>query len=102
MQSDKQLIPRKLLRNIKERLFRNKAIIIYGPRQVGKTTLVNSLFSDLAIKEQDYRYLNGDDFDVREMLSKPNIVKLEGIIGKSKIVFIDEAQRIPACCLKIL
>ena len=95
MQSDKQLIPRKLLRNIKERLFRNKAIIIYGPRQVGKTTLVNSLFSDLAIKEQDYRYLNGDDFDVREMLSKPNIVKLEGIIGKSKIVFIDEAQRIP-------
>jgi len=85
MQSDKQLIPRKLLRNIKERLFQNKAIIIYGPRKVGKTTLVNSLLSDLAIKEQDYRYLNGDDFDVREMLSKPNIVKLEGIIGNPKL-----------------
>ncbi|MEJ5352673.1 MAG: ATP-binding protein [Melioribacteraceae bacterium] len=95
MQFNKQLIPRKLLVNIKNKLFRDKAIIVYGARQVGKTTLINSLLNDLGLQNKDITYLNGDDFDVREILSNPNVVKLEGIIGKSKILFIDEAQRIP-------
>lgn len=101
MQPPKNLIPRKLTENIKSKLFHNKAIIIYGPRQVGKTTLVNSILNDLGLDEKEYTYLNGDDFDVREILSKPNAVKLEGIIGKSKILFIDEAQRIPEIGLVI-
>ena len=43
MQPKKELIPRKLIESIKTKLFRDKAIIVYGPRQVGKTTLVNSI-----------------------------------------------------------
>lgn len=99
MQPNKKLIPRRLIEIIKTKLFRNKAIIIYGPRQVGKTTLVNSILTELEVDDSSYSgktiYLNGDDSDVREILSKPNIVKLDGIIGKAKILFIDEAQRIP-------
>ncbi|MEK6552850.1 MAG: ATP-binding protein [Bacteroidota bacterium] len=99
MPLNKELIPRKLTESIKTKLFRNKAIIIYGPRQVGKTTLVNSILSGLQFDNpslwEKSAYLNGDDSDVREILSNPNIVKLEGIIGKAKILFIDEAQRIP-------
>ena len=99
MQPNKKLIPRRLIEIIKTKLFRNKAIIIYGPRQVGKTTLVNSILTELEVEDSSYTgktiYLNGDDSDVREILSKPNIVKLDGIIGKAKILFIDEAQRIP-------
>ncbi|MBU2585790.1 MAG: ATP-binding protein [Bacteroidetes bacterium] len=99
MQHNKELIPRKLIESIKTKLFRNKAIIIYGPRQVGKTTLVNSILSGIEIDNSSLRektaYVNGDDSDVREILSNPNVVKLEGIIGKAKILFIDEAQRIP-------
>ena len=99
MQPKKELIPRKLIESIKTKLFRDKAIIVYGPRQVGKTTLVNSIISGLEIDNSSLHektaYVNGDDSDVREILTNPNVVKLEGIIGKSKILFIDEAQRIP-------
>ena len=87
-----ELIPRKLKEDIKAKLFRGRAIIIYGPRQVGKTTLVNSILQEL---EEKIVYLNGDDSDVRAALTQPNITKLEGIIGKAKVLFLDEAQRIP-------
>ena len=97
--NNNELITRKLKENIKGKLFKNKAIIIYGPRQVGKTTLVDSILSELQSDNPSFlgktAYLNGDDSDVREILLHPNITKLEGIIGKAKILFIDEAQRIP-------
>ncbi len=56
----KDIIPRKVERIIREQLFKNKAIIIYGARQVGKTTLVEHLIAELQLK---YAYLNGDDFE---------------------------------------
>lgn len=92
MPDNKELVIRKLKENIKAKLFKNKAVIIYGPRQAGKTTLINSILPELG---KQVAYLNGDDSDVREMLSQPNITKLEGIIGKAGLLFIDEAQRIP-------
>jgi hypothetical protein len=88
----KELIPRTLKEAIKAKLFRNKAVIVYGPRQVGKTTLIESILQELQLKTA---YLNGDDADVRETLRQPNVKKLEGIIGNPKLLFIDEAQRIP-------
>jgi len=102
MPLSKKQIPRDLKEKIKAKLFRNKAIILYGPRQAGKTTLVTTILQELQmggpVKEgngERIAYLNGDDSDVREILLQPNITKLEGIIGKAKILFIDEAQRIP-------
>lgn len=85
------MIKRDIKNTIKTKLFKKKALLIYGARQVGKTTLVNEL-----IKETDLPSLNlnGDDSDVRELLEKPNIAKLQNIIGNSKIILIDEAQRI--------
>ena len=88
----KDIIPRKLERIVRDHLFKNKAVMIHGARQVGKTTLVEHLLSTLNLK---YAYLNGDDFDVRERLEQPQIRKLETIIGDAKVLFIDEAQRIP-------
>lgn len=75
-----------------ERLFKGKALIIYGPRQVGKTTFVELLLQN--INDQKVLSLNGDDSDTRELLSKPNITLLQSIIGENTILFIDEAQRI--------
>ena len=93
------LISRKIKESIKSKLFKNKAIIIYGPRQVGKTTLVEMILSELNIGKPDLKNsqitnLNGDDSDIRELLEKPNVVKLKSLIGGAKILFIDEAQRI--------
>ena len=76
---------------IVKRLFRGKAIILYGPRQVGKTTLVTSL---LEKRKEKTLFLNGDEPDVRELLEGVTSSRLKALFGKSRIVFIDEAQRI--------
>ncbi|MGE0090801.1 MAG: ATP-binding protein [Bacteroidales bacterium] len=76
---------------IKNFLFRQKTIIIYGARQTGKTTLVKALVKNY---KHPVLFLNGDEFDVRTILSDPNPEKLKPIIGKNKLIVIDEAQRI--------
>ena len=66
-------------------------IVLLGARQVGKTTLVENILSHL---DHPIIELNGDEADVRELLSNTTSARLHAIIGKNKIVFIDEAQRI--------
>ncbi len=78
------------LDNIKKWLFKGKTLLLIGPRQVGKTTLVKSLLSEY----ENTLFLDGDDSEVREILSKNNKKLLERVIGDAKMVFIDEAQRI--------
>lgn len=68
---------------------KGKAILIVGPRQVGKTTLVKTILNN-----EMYLFLDGDDPTVRNLLTNPNTERLKSIIGKNKFVFIDEAQRI--------
>jgi predicted AAA+ superfamily ATPase len=85
------MIKRILENLIVKRLFRGKAIILYGPRQVGKTTLVTSL---LEKRKEKTLFLNGDEPDVRELLEGVTSSRLKVLFGKSRIVFIDEAQRI--------
>ncbi len=95
--------PRDMIRRLQQkfaqdRLFKGKALLIYGPRQVGKTTFTEALLSTL---EKSVLRLNGDDTDTRELLSRPNVTQLKSIIRDSEIVFIDEAQRIPEIGLVI-
>ncbi len=85
------MIQRIIEQNIKDRLFKGKAIIIYGARQVGKTTLVEKITSQT---QEKVLYFNGDEADVRELLSNTTSAKLRAFIGDSKIVVIDEAQRV--------
>jgi len=66
-----------------------KAIVLIGPRQVGKTTLINKL-----LKNKDFLFIDGDDPSDRELMSNANTSQLRSIIGNHKLVFIDEAQRI--------
>src|SRR5882762_9546818 len=84
------MISRTLQQSIKSRLFKGKAILLFGPRQCGKSTLVEALLAGT-----EYLYMNGDDADVREILSNTSSTKLSAIAGKNTIVFIDEAQRVP-------
>lgn len=80
---------RTLTEIIKNKIGRGKAILLIGPRQVGKTTLIKSQLLD-----GEYLFLDADDPTVRNLLDKPNTEKLKSIIGKNKVVFIDEAQRV--------
>jgi len=87
-----ELIERFLAKKIEARLFKGKAILIFGPRQVGKSTLTESLLKQLS---QPFFYLTGDELDTRNELSTSNSVRLNLLFGDHKLVFIDEAQRIP-------
>ncbi|HYX07771.1 MAG TPA: ATP-binding protein [Bacteroidales bacterium] len=86
------MIIRELEHIIQPYLFKNKTLLIYGARQVGKTTLVHSLVRKY--KDQTL-FLNGDDADVRDIFNQVSSTRLKPIIGQYKIVVIDEAQRIP-------
>jgi len=83
-------IKRDIETRVKQKLFKKKAILIFGARQVGKTTFIETLFKN----EKDILFLDGDEADNRELLSNTTSTRIKSIIGKHKIVCIDEAQRI--------
>jgi hypothetical protein len=86
------MISRSIEKQIAGKFFSGKAIIITGPRQSGKTTLVMKLLESY---RDECLIINGDDPVSERMFNRPNTEQLRQIIGKHKIVFIDEAQRIP-------
>lgn len=94
-------INREIQSNLNKRLSDGKAVIVFGPRQVGKSTLLKNLNNQF---EAPVLWWNGDDADVREMLSNSSSTRLKTLIGKAKTVVIDEAQRIEniGICIKII
>lgn len=84
-------IQRELEKTINNRLFKRKIIVIVGPRQVGKTTLLQ-LIADSSDKRK--LFLNCDEPDVRRKLDLPTSTQLKALIGDAELVFIDEAQRV--------
>ena len=86
-----KMIRRKLQETIEARMFGGKAIIIIGARQVGKSTLFKMI---LEKRTEPILQLNCDEPEVKEMLSQVNSQELKLLIGKHKIVMIDEAQRV--------
>jgi predicted AAA+ superfamily ATPase len=68
-----------------------KVIVLIGPRQVGKTTLIKSML----LKDKEYIFVNGDDPQSVEAFNNVGIARIKQLIGNAKIVFVDEAQRIP-------
>lgn len=86
------MIKRKLESTISSRFFKGKAIILFGPRQSGKSTLMETL---LQAQSKPWLYLNGDEADLRELLTDTTSTRLKTMIGNHQLVFIDEAQRIP-------
>lgn len=83
------MIKRVLKEKITQKLDKGKAILVIGPRQVGKTTLINSI-----LENREHLFLDGDDSTVRNLLTDPNTEQLKSIIGNHNTLFIDEAQRI--------
>ena len=87
------MIKRELYQEINQKLFKGKAILLLGPRQVGKTTLINTILDDHSEKVAIARF-TGDDASDRDNLSNTTIVALKRLVADNKIIFIDEAQRI--------
>ncbi|MCC8176851.1 MAG: ATP-binding protein [Bacteroidales bacterium] len=82
-------------------LSRGKAVLIMGPRQVGKSTLTRQIFAD---RDDDVLWLNGDDGDTRDFFLNFTATKMRQALGSKSILVIDEAQRLvnPGLCLKVI
>lgn len=78
--------------SIKKSLFKGKIVIIYGARQVGKTTLVKKILNEYG---SEGRYLNCELLPVQEALSIKDAEKLKAFLGDFKLVVLDEAQNVP-------
>ncbi len=87
---EKFIYKRTLYSSIERWLFKGKIIILYGPRQVGKTTLVKQLMEHYP---QSY-YLNCERQAVKDLLASVNPEKILRFVGNTRIVIFDEAQKI--------
>ncbi len=86
------MISRITIQNIDKKLFKGKAILLFGAREVGKTTLLEHL---IHTRKESVLHISGDEPDIRELLSSITSSQLKTYIGNNTIFFIDEAQRIP-------
>jgi predicted AAA+ superfamily ATPase len=75
-------------------MFAGQVTVIYGPRRVGKTTLVEEYLKRLDTGVSILR-TTGEDSATIEALSSQSIEKLKDFAGTYEYLFIDEAQAIP-------
>ena len=85
------IMKREIQNDIENNLFKQKVIIIYGARQVGKTTLVRNIQNKFS---SNSLYLNCDEPDIKAGLTEKTSTELKSFIGNSNLVIIDEAQRV--------
>ncbi|NPV57333.1 MAG: ATP-binding protein [Anaerolineae bacterium] len=91
-------IPRLLLSQIQQALQPGRLVVLYGPRQVGKTTLVKDLMESSSMRA---RFVNADEILYWEALASQNRQRLGEVLGDATLLIIDEAQRVPEIGLNL-
>lgn len=85
-------IIQKHLENLRRALLPGKAVIIYGARRTGKTTLVKRFLQDI---DEPYLLVSGEDLTVQGYLASQSIEKLSAFVGANRLLVVDEAQKVP-------
>jgi len=86
-------IPRLLSTQIEDKVLQSpKVVILYGARQVGKTTLVNHLIEKVNLKTLK---IDAEDTRYTEVLSGRNVERLKMLVAGYQLAVVDEAQQIP-------
>mgnify|MGYP001579190024 CR=1 FL=1 len=78
--------------NLKELIRPGRVLVIYGPRRVGKTTLLNNFLSGTKLK---YKLDSGDNIRTQQVLSSRDFTSIMEYASGYDIIAIDEAQQIP-------
>ncbi len=78
--------------NISKLLEPNKVLVILGPRQSGKTTLVKDFLKKTKLK---YRFENGGNLDLHDWLSSLRLSQLKKHLSGYDLLVVDEAQKVP-------
>ncbi len=92
------LIKREIEEKIKKDLWKGKIVIIYGARQVGKTTLVNQILEKYS---ENSGYYNCEESDVADGLSAGTSTALKNFFGNKELIILDEAQKIKNIGIKL-
>ena len=77
---------------IKQLTDNHKVVVVFGARQVGKTTLIKQIIEKISLKTL---HINADQTRYHEVLSSRDLNKMQSLIGDNELLFIDEAQNIP-------
>jgi len=84
-------IIQKQLENLEKALIPGKAVIIYGARRTGKTTLVKRFLQNI---DEPYLLVSGEDITVQGYLASQSIEKLSAFVGANRLLVVDEAQKV--------
>lgn len=82
-------VPQALLARLQQSVAPNRVVVIYGPRRVGKTTLIRHYVQQ---HDADVLLVSGEDITVREYLESQSITKLRAFVGSRRTLIVDEAQ----------
>lgn len=91
------MIIRNIKQKIEEKLFTGKVIILLGPRQVGKTTLLKEIIKG----RTDALWLNADEPDIQSLFENATSSRLKNYFGTKKVIVIDEAQTLTDVGIKL-
>jgi len=79
---------------IEDKIEAGKVLVIYGARQVGKSSLVKNYLEKLKGENSTIKQLffNGEDVNVQAIFSSMNLKILDEAVGDASLVIVDEAQ----------
>ena len=86
---DATYIPQAQLAHLNSVVAPGKVAVVYGPRRVGKTTLIRRYIQQY---DQNALFVTGEDIFVREFLESQSISKLKEFVGAHRTLIVDEAQ----------
>lgn len=89
--STQKLIPR-YLDNLAPLIKPNKVLVLYGPRRVGKTTIIKNYLKTTPFS---YRFDDGYNISIHQYLSSQRLDRLKEYVGDNQLIVIDEAHIIP-------
>ncbi len=85
-------IQRFIQSQIESRMVPGKVVVLLGPRQVGKTTLLRDILSK---ETTPYLFVSGEDRGTQVWLGSQSIETLRQNIGSHQLLVVDEAQHVP-------
>ncbi len=86
-----ELLSRSIFPSILQALKPNKVVVLLGPRRVGKSVLLKQIINSLGEK---HLFLDGEDFDAASILGSKSVQNYKNLLGETRLLLIDEAQKI--------
>lgn len=77
------MLDRFIKKAIEDHFFENRVLILYGARQVGKTTLAKAILRDFGGRSL---YLNCDEPDIRAELTDATSTRLKSMFGDAELI----------------